>query len=63
MLQILQSLETGDTQIVDVPSPSPKKDHILIETSKTLVSAGTERMLVNFGKANLLQRQCPNQKE
>ncbi|MDC1401144.1 bi-domain-containing oxidoreductase [Gammaproteobacteria bacterium] len=56
MLQILQSLETGDTQIVDVPSPSPKKDHILIETRKTLVSAGTERMLVNFGKANLLQK-------
>ena len=56
MLQILQSLETGDTKIVDIPSPSPKKDHILIETSKTLVSAGTERMLVNFGKANLLQK-------
>lgn len=56
MLQILQNLETGDTQVVDVPSPLPKKDHILIATKKTLVSAGTERMLVNFGKANLLQK-------
>jgi predicted dehydrogenase/threonine dehydrogenase-like Zn-dependent dehydrogenase len=56
MLQILQNLETGDTEVVDVPSPLPKKDHILIATNKTLVSAGTERMLVNFGKANLLQK-------
>ncbi len=56
MLQILQNLDTGETEIVDVPSPAPKKGHALIATKKSLVSAGTERMLVDFGKANLIQK-------
>ena len=56
MLQILQNLDSGDTEITNVPSPASKKGHALIATSKSLVSAGTERMLVDFGKANLLQK-------
>lgn len=56
MLQLLQNLDTGETEIVDVPSPAPKKGHALIATKKSLVSAGTERMLVDFGKANLIQK-------
>lgn len=54
MLQILQNLDSGETEVVDVPSPQNKSGHILIETSKSLVSAGTERMLVDFGKAGLV---------
>ena len=54
MKQILQSLKTGDTLIEDVPCPINIDGQLLIETTKTLVSAGTERMLVEFGKANLL---------
>ena len=53
MLQILQNLNTGETEVVDIPSPSPLKGHALIATKKSLVSVGTERMLVDFGKANL----------
>ena len=54
MKQILQSLKTGETILEDIPCPQNKPNTLLIETSKTLVSAGTERMLVEFGKANLL---------
>ena len=56
MKQILQNLSNGETSIADVPCPKNIKSNILIATTKTVVSAGTERMLVNFGKANLLSK-------
>ncbi|QDG51676.1 zinc-binding dehydrogenase [Persicimonas caeni] len=56
MKQVLQSLKTGDTQIVEIPCPSVKPGHLLIQTRRTLVSAGTERMLVEFGQANYLEK-------
>ncbi len=56
MKQILQDLKTGDTIIEEVPCPSVKAGHLLVSTSHTLVSAGTERMLVDFGKANMLDK-------
>lgn len=56
MKQILQSLKTGATELVDVPAPSVAPGHLLVHTSRTLVSAGTERMLVEFGKAGWLTR-------
>jgi predicted dehydrogenase/threonine dehydrogenase-like Zn-dependent dehydrogenase len=54
--QILQSLKSGTTEVVDVPVPRVGYGQLLIGTSHTLVSAGTERMLVDFGKANLLNK-------
>ena len=56
MRQVLQSLRDGSTEIADVPSPRVSSGHLLIRTSATLVSAGTERMLVEFGKANWLEK-------
>lgn len=52
--QLLQSLKTGETEVANVPCPSVKGGQLLIASSRTLVSAGTERMLVDFGKASLL---------
>jgi predicted dehydrogenase len=62
MRQILQSLKTGATEVADVPCPSAGRGQILIRTSRTLVSAGTERMLVDFGKAGFVgkARQQPD---
>ncbi len=40
----------------DVPAPQVRRGHILIQTTRSLVSAGTERMLVEFGRANLFQK-------
>jgi len=54
--QILQDLKTGDTILEDVPCPSLGSGSVLIQTTSTLVSAGTERMLVDFGKGNLIQK-------
>lgn len=54
--QILQSLKTGVTELVEVPAPRVRPGHVLVQTSRTLLSAGTERMLVAFGKANWLDK-------
>ena len=56
MKQILQSLKTGNVQVNDIPAPAKKNGQLLIKTSQTLVSAGTERMLVEFGKAGWIEK-------
>ena len=56
MKQLLQSLKDGTTELADVPAPRSAQRNNLIKTSTTLVSAGTERMLVQFGKSNLIQK-------
>lgn len=56
MKQILQSLKTGGTEIAEVPVPNASRGHLLIASSRTLVSTGTERMLVEFGKAGWLDK-------
>jgi predicted dehydrogenase/threonine dehydrogenase-like Zn-dependent dehydrogenase len=56
MKQILQSLKSGLTEVAEVPVPQISKGDLLIQTSCSLVSAGTERMLVEFGKAGWLAK-------
>ena len=56
MKQILQNLSNGETSLVDVPSPKSIEGHISIQTTKSLVSVGTERMLVDFGKAGWIDK-------
>lgn len=46
----------GETVMVDAPAPLVSSCHILIHTTTSLISAGTERMLVNFGKASYLEK-------
>ena len=56
MKQILQSLKTGATNVTEVPCPRVELGQLLIRSSCTLISAGTERMLVDFGKANPIEK-------
>ena len=56
MKQIIQDLKSGATILEEVPVPQVKSGYVLIQTSRTLVSLGTERMLVEFGKANLIDK-------
>ena len=56
MKQIIQDLNNGNTILEEVPVPFIKSGHILIQTTRSLVSLGTERMLVEFGKSNLFQK-------
>ena len=56
MKQILQNLGSGETELVDVPCPKLGQGQLLVQTRRTVVSAGTERMLVDFGKASLIEK-------
>lgn len=56
MKQILQYLNSGNVAVEVVPVPVAHSGALLISSSASLVSAGTERMLLEFGKANLLEK-------
>ena len=56
MKQIIQKLDTGDTLLLEVPVPTAKSKHVISQFQTTLLSAGTERMLVDFGKSGLIQK-------
>ncbi len=56
MKQIIQDLKTGETILEDVPAPIIRRGAVLIRTHRSLVSLGTERMLVEFGKASYLEK-------
>ena len=56
MKQIIQSLKTGLTKVDEIPIPNISPRSLLIKTSKTLISIGTERSLVEFGKAGFLKK-------
>lgn len=56
MKQIIQDLKTGETVLENVPKPQVNSQSLLIQTTHSLVSLGTERMLVEFGKANYLEK-------
>ena len=44
MKQIIQDLKSGSTILEEVPVPQVKSGYVLIQTTRTLVSLGTERM-------------------
>lgn len=54
MKQILQSYKTGELGLFDVPAPLCDQDGVLIRTTTSLVSAGTEKMIVDIAKKSLL---------
>ena len=56
MKQIIQSFKTGITELAELPAPTVKPGQILIQTTRSLISLGTEKMLVEFGKASLIQK-------
>ena len=60
MKQILQSFKTGLTELREIPKPNVSSGSVLIKTTHSLVSLGTERMLVEFGKASLIEKARQN---
>lgn len=54
MKQLLQNLRTGETTVVEVPIPTPGSGAALVRTAASLISAGTERTLVEFAGQSLL---------
>jgi predicted dehydrogenase/threonine dehydrogenase-like Zn-dependent dehydrogenase len=56
MKGLFQNWKTGATAIVDVPVPLCQPGHVCIRTRATLISAGTERMLLEFGNAGWIKK-------
>ena len=56
MRQIVQHLGSGRTELVDVPAPGPRRGRLLVRATRSLVSLGTERMLVEFGRGSWLSK-------
>jgi predicted dehydrogenase len=53
MKQLLQNIKSGKSAIEDVPVPSPREGQALVKVAASLVSAGTERMVVEFAEKSL----------
>ncbi len=56
MKQLLKNLRDGQTVIADVPVPSVRPGMVLVKTAASLVSVGTERMVVEFAEKNLVAK-------
>lgn len=54
MRQIIQSYKTGKLEIIDVPPPMADENGILVQTTVSLISAGTEKMLIEISKKSLV---------
>ena len=54
MRQLLQNMRDGKAVVEEVPVPLPRKGMALIQTAASLVSAGTERMVVEFAEKSLV---------
>lgn len=63
MKQVLQSFKDGELWLAEVPVPACKSNGIVMQTKVSFVSAGTERMLVDFAKKNIIGKalQMPDQ--
>ena len=55
-MQIINNLGNGKVELIDVPKAKCNSRSVLIQTTYTLVSLGTEKMLVDFGKGSFLQK-------
>ena len=56
MQQLLQSLADGRIVLEEIPVPAPAPGALLMRTSRSLISSGTERMLVEFGRAGWVEK-------
>jgi predicted dehydrogenase/threonine dehydrogenase-like Zn-dependent dehydrogenase len=54
MKQLLQNIKTGKSIVEDVPVPTPSAGQALVKVETSLVSAGTERMVVEFAEKSLV---------
>lgn len=56
MKQLMQSVRTGETVVAELPAPRMSHNSVLVQTAISLVSAGTERMVVEFANKGLLAK-------
>ena len=56
MKQLFQDVSNGNSTVFEVPVPRCKPGHVLVRSACSLISAGTERSLIEFGKAGYLDK-------
>jgi predicted dehydrogenase len=56
MRQLIQSYRTGEMKVEEVPPPSVRAGGVVVRTVRSLVSAGTEKMIVDLARKSLLQK-------
>ena len=56
MKQVIQSASSGELSLRDVPEPKVRAGHILVRTRTSLISPGTERLVVAFAKKSLVAK-------
>ena len=54
MLQVLQNVKTGDTNLETVPPPALQPGGVRVRTAASLISAGTEKMLIDLASKSYL---------
>ena len=54
MKQVIQSYRTGVLKVADVPAPGVEAGSVLVVTSASLVSIGTEKMVMDLAKKSLI---------
>ena len=63
MKQVIQNVRSGDLKVQEIPAPAVAPQAVLIANQSSLVSAGTEKMIVDLSKKSLLgkARERPDQ--
>lgn len=56
MLQVVQNIRNGATTTTELPTPMAGPDELLVASAASLVSAGTERYVVELAKKSLLAK-------
>src|SRR2546423_1078968 len=56
MRQIVQNAKTGAVTVADIPAPVLRSGFVLVRTSASLISAGTERLTIETGQKSLIGR-------
>lgn len=56
MKQLIQYFKSGKLELIEAPVPNASSTSLVNETFVSLISVGTEKMLLNFGKASFLNK-------
>ena len=54
MKQIIQSYKNGKISLAEVPEPTCKAGGVLVENKASLISVGTEKLMIEMGRKSLL---------
>lgn len=54
MKQVVQNMRSGQMDLLNVPAPQVGRGEVLVSTKASVISAGTEKMLIDFAGKSLL---------